>query len=1041
MIAWFIRHPVAANLLMIVLLITGFISANNMRKEIIPKLPSNTINITAYYEGRTAKQVDNEIGQKIEQSLRDIAGIKHVNSVSSQNSLSVSIEKKLDYSMDRLLNDVKSNVDNIYDWPQFAEKPLVQRVEDTYSALMVQLTGNTDNESLIKQGDRLKQALLANPEIHKITRHGSHNYGVYINVTPDKLRKYNLSFDDIYQSIKQQSVRSKSGILKTENGQFLLYSDQHAEYQIELEKLVIKTLDNGSIVLLSDIAKINDGFIEHDYDIRFNGKSTIAFEIMMSAESDVLEISAQTKNIITKFNKSLPSNLELTIWFDASTYVQERLDLLQSNAFQGFLLVFFILSLFLQMRLAFWVAMGLPIAIAGTFIVLGQFGLQYTINEVTTFGFILVLGILVDDAVVVGESIYTSKQQGGNPFDATISGVKKVAMPTIFGVLTTVAALLPMTNFPSEAGRLFASFAWVIIIALLFSLLESKFILPAHLRNLSIKKIKDPQYSSKFIKLMNRIRQYPQFLLSRFNVLVYKPSLVFVLRFRYAFLMTFLAMTVFVLGALYKGSIRTVLFPDVPGDLMVLEVKLETNAPLIFTKRTMLKVENIKDDINKIFQKQFSISDNIIDKNLSIMDENGSILVFAELLPKVDRPDISLTAISKIWQESVAKLPMVVSTEVTITESGTPGGSEVVFQHPDVKVLDIIIKEATVWLKSQHGIRNINDKQQKTMPQLAFTLKPHAQQFGITPGMLSNQLAAAYSGLEVDRFYRGEHKVKVYLTLPRVLRDSRVDFMQMYIFNENKDSFPLLEVASIEPTFIQNSISRYDGLISRTLSLDIDKSKSSPEEIYNKLTDEFYSEVFIRYPLFSIKKSGELEEIESSISGLKTAFIIALLAIYILLSLPLKQYGQPLIIMAAIPFGMVGAILGHMWLDLSVSLYSFLGALALSGVVVNDSLLIVTCYNDQRELDISRLQSSINACTSRFRAIFLTTITTFAGLYPLLNETSEQAQYLIPAAVSLAYGLVFSTLITLFLIPVLLLISADIKEFLTSEKWPVITNE
>jgi multidrug efflux pump subunit AcrB len=1033
MIAWFTRHPVAANLLMIALLVAGFISADNMRKEIIPKLPSSTININAYYEGHTAEQIDIEIGQKIEQALQGIAGIKHVNSVSSQNSLSVTVKKKLDYSMDTLLNDVKSKIDTIYDWPQLAEKPQVEHVEDTYSALMVQLSGNTDNDSLIKQGDRLKRALLANPAIHKITSYGAHDYGIYINVFPDKMRQYKLSFDDISFAIQQQSVRSKSGVLKTDNGQFLIYSEQHSEYQRELKELVVKTSANGNIVLLSDIAQINDGFIEHDSDIRFNGQPTIAFEVKMSDQSDVLEISAQTKIVIARFNESLPDNLQLHVWFDASIYVQERLDLLQNNAFQGFLLVFIILSLFLQMRLAFWVAMGLPVAIAGTFIILGQLGLQYTINEVTTFGFILVLGILVDDAVVVGESVYTSKQQGGDDLTSTIRGVHKVAMPTVFGVLTTVAALLPMTHFPSEAGRLFAGFAWVIIIALLFSLLESKFILPSHLRYIDINKRKKSPSSVGIVNWLVRLRQSPQHLLNRFNNTLYIPFLGTVLRYRYAWLMSFFTIAIAILGAMYQGQIRTALFPEVPGDLMVLVVELEVNAPLHLTKNAMLKVESIKNDINKKYQNDYSIAENIISKNLSIMDESGSITVFAELIPKKYRHGISIKEIAELWRNPVANLPGVISTEMMITESGTSAGSAIILQHPDIKVLDKIVQQTTQWLESQPGVRNVKDAQQSTIPQLAFSLKPEAQLYGITPKMLSNQLAAAYNGMEVDRFYRDNHRVKVYLTLPRSMRDARMDFKQMYIFNENRESFPLLAIADMEPMLVQNSISRHNGLLSRTLALDIDKSVTSPDNIDKKINKDFYGQIIQQYPLFSKQNAGELEEIDSSKDGLKIAFFIALLAIYVLLALPLKRYGQPLIIMAAIPFGVVGAILGHVWLDLTVSLYSFLGVLALSGVVVNDSLLIVTCYNEQRGLGLTKTQAVTEACNSRFRAIFLTTITTFAGLYPLLNESSEQAQYLIPAAVSLAYGLVFASLITLFLIPILLLVSSDIKDFITLE--------
>jgi multidrug efflux pump subunit AcrB len=1034
MITWFTRHPVAANLLMMALLLGGFLSANNMRKEIIPKLPANLVNISVYYEGRTAQQIDKEIGQKVKLALQGIAGIKHISSNSSQNSISITVKKKLDHSMDRLLADIKSNVENIYDWPAFAEKPNISRVEDSFDALMVQLSGDTDKDTLIKVAHRVKQALIANPEIHKIEQYGAHDYSIYINVNPDKMRQLGLTFDEISEAISQQSVRSKSGLLKTNNGQYLIYSEQHAQHQRELAELVIKVSDDGNVIYLDDIANIDDGFVEHDSDINFNGLPTIGFAIKMSAKSDVLNISAQAQKVVKQLNKTLPDNLTLTIWFDASTYVQERLDLLQSNALQGFILVFILLSLFLQMRLAFWVAMGLPVAIAGTFIVLGELGFQYTINEITTFGFILVLGILVDDAVVVGESIYSSKEQQGNGIQATINGVHKVALPTIFGVLTTVAALVPMTQFPSETGRLFAGFAWVVIIALLFSLIESKLILPAHLRNIKLKKISTDS-SSKTKKILSHIRQMPQRGLTWCNHYIYSPLLKFSLRYRYAWLMCFFALSLSVIGSLYQGKIRSVLFPEVPGDLIILTVELEANSPLSLVQQAMNKAESLKSDINKKYQQQFNIEDSVINKSMTIMYEQGIILIFAELLAKKDRPDVNIKTIAQLWRTPLSTLEAVISTEAMISLEGTSNGTQVIFQHPDSKILNTIVKSARTWLSNQQGVRNIKEDQANTMPQLMFTLKSEAQLFGITRRMLADQLAAAYGGLEVDRFYRDEHRVKVYLSFPRSLRDSRMDFNKMYIFNDKNKAIPLLAVANIHPDIVQNSVSRYDGANSRILLIDVNKDQSSPEEIYQSLNTTFHKKFSSQYPLFKIKRAGELEETVETKSGLVTAFTIALLAIYILLAVPLKRYVQPLLIMAAIPFGIVGAILGHLWLGLSVSLYSWLGILTLSGVVVNDSLLIVTSYNQLREKTNSQLAAICDACQNRFRAIFLTTVTTFAGLYPLLSETSEQAQYLIPAAASMAYGLLFATLITLFLIPILILISSDIKRFLTAQQW------
>ncbi|MCP5077011.1 MAG: efflux RND transporter permease subunit [Psychromonas sp.] len=1038
MITWFTRHPIAANLLMVALLVGGIFSANNMRREVMPKLPASEISISAFYDGRNAQQIDIEITQKIEQSLQGIAGIQNIRSSSSQSNAYVTIKKHLDYPMQVLLDDIKSAVDNIYGWPEFAEKPQVQRQEDSFDALMVQLSGDTDKDSLIKVGKQLKQALLANPEIHKIQEHGANYYAISINVNPHKVHELGLTFAQIAHAIRQQSTRNKNGLLKTKNGQFLLYSSHQATYQRELSTLVIKSFANGQKIYLKDVATIDDGFVEHDSELRFNNQLSSAFVIKMSAKSDVLAISKQAHLVVEQFNKTLPDNLHITIWFDASQYVEERLDLLQNSALQGFILVFIILSLFLQMRLALWVALGLPIAIAGTFIVLGPLGFQYTINEITTFGFILVLGILVDDAVIVGESIYAHKQQNTNALQATIEGAKKVALPTIFGVLTTVAALFPMTFFPSETGRLFAGFAWVMIIALLFSLLESKLILPSHLRHI----VMPQQTTGSHLSPLQRLRRLPQTLLNAFNHHIYSRLLTLSLRYRYAWLTCFIALSLSVLGALYQGKIRSVLFPDVPGDLIIFTVELENNAPLSLIKQAQHKIEKVRDKINRDHQSKYAIKGNVIDKSLLVMDEQGSITVFAQPLDRQDRPATNLKSIADAWRAPINLLEGVKSSEIMISLSGSgENTTSIILQHPNKALLKKISQQAKQWLKQQVAITNINEQQARQMPQLAFTLKPQAQTLGLTNKMLADQLAAAYGGLEVDRFYRDNHNIRVTLQLDRALRDSRSDFSQMMIFNDQGESFPLLAVADITPRYINNAIQRVNGLLSKSLLIEIDKSITSPELLYQRFEQQFVQNIQASYPQFNSKRSGQLAEAQNTNDGLITAFIIALLAIYILLALPLKRYAQPLIIMAAIPFGVVGAIIGHLTLDLSVSLYSWLGMLALSGVVVNDSLLIVNAYNQQRLKNTIQNKNIISdlciACQDRFRAIFLTTITTFAGLYPLLSANSEQAQYLIPAAASMAYGLLFATLISLFLIPILLVISDDIKGFLTK---PIMNN-
>ncbi|BBN80643.1 acriflavin resistance protein [Pseudoalteromonas sp. A25] len=1023
MIQWFIRHPIASNLLMMFLLLGGLLSANNMRKEIIPKLPSNQLIISTYYEGKTADQVDREIGQKIDRALEGISGIKSINSVAGQNSLTVTIIKQLDYDMNRLMADVKSSIDSIYDWPVLAERPQIFQETLVFDALLVQLHGHTDPDSMIKIGEAVKQKLLSYPAIQKIEEYGAHSYAVYIQIDPYKMRQYGLSFDHISAAITKQSVRAKSGILKTPNGKYLLYSDHVAETEKMLSDLVVSVTEQGHIIYLSDVADIKDDITEHDSNVTFNNQPTMGFAVKMSATSDVLEISEQTQLAVDELKATLPSNLDITIWFNAANYVQERLDLLQNNAIQGFILVFIILTLFLNMRLAFWVAMGLPVAIAGTFIVLGELGFQYTINEVTTFGFILVLGILVDDAVVVGESIYSYKEKHGASLESTIKGTERVAIPTIFGVLTTVAALLPMTRFPSETGRLFAGFAWVVIIALLFSLLESKFILPAHLRSL--------KFDNNPKSLTRKLTVYPRKLLELLAHKIYRPVLDACLRYRYVCLIGFFTLVLGILGSLQNGTIRSVMFPDVPSDLIILELNLEQNVPVTLLQQAEQQVKAVRTRINEQYKQQYQLSGDIIEKAMTVTFEQGNILVFAEPIQRSERANINLKQVANQWRKELLNVEALQSVEVTVSLEGTGAGTHIRLSHPNIDRLNEISDYTKQWLARQEGVNNVLEENLSSMPQLTFTLKPEAQLFGITHRMLSEQLATAYGGLELDRFYRDEHRVKMYLTLHQQLRDSRSDLNSLYIYNEQGQPIPLSAVANVETTTVNNTLTRFNGELTRSLKVDVDKSVVSPEQLYTELEAVFASHVRPQYPGAGLKRAGELEQNVESTKGLGVAFTVAIALIYVLLAIPLKRYGQPLLIVFSVPFGLVGAVLGHVWLGLSVSLYSWLGMLTLSGVVVNDSLLIVNRYNQLcHELD-SKVDAVRQACLDRFRAIFLTTITTFAGLLPLLNETSEQAQYLIPAAVSLAYGLLFATVICLILMPTLLIISSDIKAFVT----------
>ena len=1026
---WFTRNPVAANLLMLFIIIAGVFTLSEIRIEGFPAIPSNTVSITTLYPGATTEQLDNSVSRPIERALEGMPGIKKISSMSSESQSIVYVQKVSKFDMDRFQNEIKSRIDSISTFPQMAERPIVAREEFNVEALVVQVYGNTDDLSLQKTARLVKNELLADPEITKIQLFGYRPYEISIDLDEDKLDAYGLSLSDVAQAIKASSLYYRTGNLKSSTGRIEIKADHQAFDYSDFVSIPILTKSNGSRILLGDIAQVRDGFVEEDEFARYQGMPSVGMQVYTSNKGHLIRLSEAAHKIVDKLRPELPQDIHVDIWGEYSLYMKDRLALLQENAWQGLSIVFILLALFLNVKLAFWVAMGIPISVAGTLCAMGERGLDYSLNDITTFGLIVVLGILVDDAVVVGESVFEQRRETEDPIEGTIKGVHKVSTATIFGCFTTVAAFYPILLIDNDIGRIFASFSVVVIVALLVSLIESKLILPAHLAGINLNKPPSKHFIARFWGvLQDKCSQG----LSFFNNRIYKSVLRASLRHRYAVLVTFLCIALTGIGAIFKGHIRTVFFPSVPGQIITVNMQMKKGSPLYLTEGNLNRIEQCANDVNRELEKELHSDLPPIVTVMSALISPYEAVVYAELQPEKQR-EVETMETLKRWREKVGQLEGIDQLSFSGTYE-TGGGFIVELQARDDKLLQSAMNDVKTEFSKLDGVHDVRDDLMSGEPQIRLKLKPEAQHLGITTAELAQQIGDAFGGLEVQRFQRNEDEVKVMVRYSQKQRRYMDDLINSRILTNQNQWIPLPLIAEIQTTYAPGVISRRNGNKAALLRATLDKGVLSASEAFTLLKKDIFPKIQKNYPGIKMVGAGELEEMGEMKGGMKKAFVMIVLLIYVLIAIPLKSYWKPVVIMSVIPFGFVGAVIGHGITGHSLSVLSFFGMLAVMGIVVNDSLVMLTRYNDLREQGMDMREALITAGTSRFRAIFLTTVTTVCGLMPLILETSEQAQYLIPAAVSLAFGELFATPVTLILIPLLLQISDDFLSIIDKAK-------
>ena len=1021
-IAWFAQNPIAANLLMLCIIIAGVLSASELRKEAFPSMEPRFVTVSMTYDSGDAKQAEEGIAIKIENALESVPGIKRMTSTSTASGSSVQVEKETDYDLETLMTDVKNKVDAIYNFPSDAEKAVISKGRRQDHVIWVQLYGDADQASLQQLGEQLERELLAKDGISQVEASSYVDHMMSVEIDEARLQAYGLTLTDVSDAINAESSTALTTSLRNKEKVIRLKASEQAYYTGDFASIPLLADASGTYLTVGDVTNIEDMFADDAYKLsRYNGKNGYGIQVIMDEYGDVENIVEQTNELVADWHQRglLPDGVELETWYDRSTLITERLDLLTKNAVTGIAMVFVVLAVFLNLRVAFWVAAGLPFILFGTLFFMTDRFSGLTLNEMTTFGFIMALGIVVDDAVVVGESVYSTRQKYGDSIHNTILGTLKVAVPTLFGVFTTVAAFAALSNISGGLGNLYSQFGLVVTICLLLSVVESKIILPAHLAHLPTQKKKSGGISGLWGKVQDGATKG----LRWFSLVLYRPVLKYALNFRYAVILLFVALFVLVIGMPMNGTVRVGFFPSLSGDTVSAEMSLQSDASYGQNERNMQWLEtSLNKADQQLMDKYHSDVSGI--SSLQVMasgDQSGSITV--EL--KKDKV-YSLDELASVWRE-LAGTPEGVKQLKIQSRREMVDAFKVELKSVSDETLLLAEEAFREALSQTDGVTSVESSLTPGEAMMRFELTPQGRAMGMDTASLSQQLLQAFGGDIVQRYLRNKNEVKVRVRYPEEKRSNPADILNAKVRLDDGTVVPLNVVAQIIPDTQQKQITRIDGLRALTVSASVNADVITATELVNTMNETLVTQLTLQHSDLAIHFAGEAEQQEETTSSMQTLTIVALLAIYALLAIPLKSYIQPLIIMAAIPFGIVGAILGHWSNGLMISLLSMQGILALSGVVVNDSLLLVSRFNELRRAGRPAKAAIMDACHGRLRAILLTSFTTFAGLYPILGETSKQAQFLIPAAVSLGYGILFATFITLLLIPALTLINEDAR--------------
>lgn len=1033
LIGWFATNPVAANLLMLLVIVAGFFQAAGLRKEAFPQLPPSKIQIDIRLNSGSAQQAEEGIAIPVEQALEGLPGVVSLKSSSSASGSRITVEGVSGDSLDTLLEQVRARVESINRFPQAAERPIVAQVIKEQPAIWLELYGNQQQQVLQRLASDLKKDLLATADISKVELAGWVNPELILNVHPERLRAWGLDLKDIEKAVQTHSLVHQQAEIQGER-LFLRLDASEQQYSIaEFRQIPVATKPSGFRLTMGQLADIREYYPSQHHLSRFQGQRSLGLQVLITDQDDISRSVAAARTVVEQWRAAqrLPESVRLTAWQDRSQSIEQRLRLLTENALFGALLVFLVLALFLNVTVAFWVGAGLPFVLFGTLFFMGEGWLNLTLNEFTTFGFIMALGLVVDDAVVVGESIYHQRFLHGDTTRNTIKGVMRVALPTSFGMLTTAVAFFSLTQVEGQIGQLYVQFASIVTLCLILSLVETKLILPAHLRGLrttSRYAADAPERGTQVLVYWSRFQTACSDALNNLNQHVYGPALGWLLRARYLVLTGFILLLLAVLALPLTGVVHTSFYPDILGDRVNASIQMHPDVSFELTERALIQLESQAYEADRRLGKG-GIA------HLRVEGSRTSGQLWVELNPDAR---YNIKEFAQAWRD-VAGRPEGLKSLRIKSKRDLVSSVRLNLRSNQIEELEAALGFLKEQIQRIPAVTAVEDSLAPSLPTLKLRLNPLGQALGLTPEDLASHVFQGFGGQVIQRFQQPGGEVEVKLGYARDASMNISQLLESHIrlpsgSTENSQQrsggspqIPLSQVSLIDYSYSRASISRINGVRAVTINLSLDKSIMSTADLVAMLRAGAVREVKTQFPGMLIGFRGEIEEQQKTQDSLVQVFLLALLVIYILLAVPLKSYVQPVLVMVVIPFGVTGAILGHWASGISLGILSYNGMVALSGVVINDSLLLVSRYNelasDQSQSAIARIR---RASQERLRPVLLTSITTFVGLIPLLQETEAQAQFLIPAAVSLGYGILFATLITLVLIPVLLMVQQDL---------------
>lgn len=1021
-IAWFAHNPVAANLLMIIIIVVGLMSLTQIRRELNPDLSIDVVKVTVAYPGASPEEVEQGVTNKIEAAIKDITGIESFNSYTREGWTEIYIDILQSFDVTKVLDRVKNKIDGISNLPDQIETPTVEQLEFEIPAIQLQVHGAIDEKNMNVLLRQMREEILTLPEISAATIFGLRDYEVSIEVAENTLKKYQLTLRDIANAVNKSSLDLAGGAIQSDTGDILLRTQSQAFRQKDFDSIVLRSFPDGTRLYLGDVAYVRDEFTQGSGLTLFDREYGAGIMVYAVGDQDVIDTTNIVKRYAEQKRLELPDTIKLSYWQDLSFYIEGRLDLMGKNLTIGALLVFTILLVFLNFNLAFWVMAGLPVCFLGTIALISTETIDVTLNMVSLFGFITVLGIMVDDAIIIGESIDSSTRESGHSLDAIIRGAKRVAIPATFGVLTTVASFVPTVTLTGVFAPMPASLGWVVIFCLLFSLVESKLILPAHIAHSRITHVPLIRGISR---QSDKISARANTLLSGFIDNHYLPFLARCIANRYTTLASFLGGLIVTGGLVASGIVLLVLVPVSPSDFLSVRAEMVEGSP---DKKTHEAVRMLSDSLYTANEeyKQSSGNEGGFIKHAYTWGVAGEYAEFIVELTKHEERDVDSYGVINLWRD---KTPVIPGTRSVIFKSeddsfGDPVSFNIVSNNQDELVA--AVSELKQIIDRYEGVYDIDSTLTNQLDELNLNIKPGAEALGLSLRDFGMQVRDAFYGVEAQRMQRGTEEVRVMVRYPRDERKSLADLDNMHVRTETGAEVPFYSVADIDTKPSYATIDHVNGRRAVTVSAKVDKQNFNPDAISAQIMANDFPGLMAKYPSIRYEMEGEAKESRKLALGLFQGFAVAIIAVYALLAIPLKSYTQPLIIMSVIPFSLIGAVVGHLIFDTAFSMMSFFGVIALTGVVVNDSLILTDAINKRLANQQALIEAVLAACKQRFRAILITSLTTFFGLFPMLMEQSLQAQTMLPMAISLAFGIVFATVITLLLVPCLFLILNDV---------------